>query len=125
MLYRSPKKVSQKGLPALRKDLSIFMATNKSVYARFSKRSVFFDELPDAITKRKDATRRLRVFAVAVDVLRKSEDFSMRKNKVGQKEFEVRGQAFSGEMICVHVRETVDHKKKDKKLQFISCFCSK
>jgi hypothetical protein len=123
MLYQSKKRLSQKQLPALRSELFAFLKTEKSIYARFSKRHVFFEKLPDAITKRKDAARRLRAFAVALDILRKSDDFSVRNGKTGEREFEIRGQILTGEIVSVHVRESIDQ-KKDKKLQFISCFYS-
>ncbi len=123
-MYQSPRLISKKHLPVLRKDLEIFLRDNDSIYARFIKRKVFFDELPDSIIKRKDASRRLRAFGVAMDILKKSDAFTQRIGKGGVVEFEVVGLSGCNQEVKIHIRQVADA-KKNKKLQFISCFSSK
>jgi len=118
--YRSEKSVPTTSKVESKKRIEAFVAQNNTCRCRALKgRSVRLTKYLEASVPRKDATRRLRTFFVAIDIIKHTHHFSVRlKNKL--REFELVGQDRSGVEVRVHIREEMD--RNDRTLYLISSF---
>ena len=119
-MYQSREFIEKKSTNALKQYLVEFLKANSFIRCKALKnRKVFLNKLPDAITKRQNASSRLRCFWVAMDILKKSNGVNHRVCD-GKKEYEVWGFSAEGKKVYIHLREEVT--KKDKRLFLISTY---
>lgn len=119
-MYVSSKSVSKNNLSKLRSDLNRFLKTTKSVYCKAHKKRIYLDKLPEALTERKNRKSRLKVFDIAIDIL-KHEPVLKESIKNGFVCYEIKGLDADNKEIIIHIREEKGP-KKDRKLYFVSCF---
>lgn len=120
-MYQSKKHIDNKNAHTLKRYLDDFLSQKTYVVCKaLGNRKVFLSELPDAITKRHDSTRRLKCFVVGLDILRRSHDVEL-KTKNRKNEYEIIGLADGGEKVFIHLKEET-RQGKDKKLYLVSTF---
>ncbi len=84
-------------------------------------RKVTLERYLEANTPRKDATKRLRTFFVAIDIIKRSHSGTQRMhNKL--REYEIVGYDSTGVEVRVHIREEIE--RGDRILYLISSFSS-
>lgn len=117
-MYQSRKHISTENLKQLTSDLQLLLQHKKKILCRSLKRAVSLEKLPDAITKRHDAKRRLQALDVAIDIVRHAP--SCKERTIGkQKSYELRGKDANKKIVIVHLREEVV--QNDRILFFVSC----
>ena len=117
-MYQSRKKISTSNLAQLKCNLDAVLQRRKNVYCKALKRPVSLQKLPQVITERKDAKRRLQAFEVAIDILRNEVEYKASVIK-GYACFEVTGYDASSTKVMVHLRE--EYVQKDRVLFLVSC----
>jgi len=118
-VYRSKQQISSKNLPQLKAELLLYLQQKSKIYCKALKRHAHLSKLPDAITERKDAKRRLQRFLVAIDILAKEKTY---KQKCFKKHinYAITGLDANNEPVFVHIREEIT--QKDRILYFVSCY---
>lgn len=93
---------------------------NKYISCRsLKRRKVYTEKYIEATISRKDATKRMRTFFVALDIVKKSHIVTERVTKK-QREYELIGLDCNGIETRVHIREEIQG--NNKKLYLISSF---
>ena len=118
-MYVSTIQISELNHWKLQMNLHVFLNGKSKIYCGHLRRYISLAKLPNALTKRKDAKRRLQRFWVAIDILRHAR-FCNEQFIDGYICYEFRGNDRNGTLVIVHVREEVV--RKDKILFLVSCF---
>ena len=121
-MYRSKKRISINNRRRLTADLSEFLSKKKKVRCKALGRFVSLEKLPEVITNRYDAKRRLQAFMVAIDILQHSSSCIAMERR-GKQCFELRGCDIEGCVVIVHLREETIH--RNRILFFVSCATKK
>ena len=125
-MYNSNKKIENKSLAVLRKDLDDYLKSHYFIYVKALKRKVFLDKLPNAIIHRKSTRKkRLQCFLVACDILKYERNYKEKINGKHEREFEIKGNSVDEMIVGIHIREEITDKGKNKKLFFVLCFFPK
>lgn len=120
-MYQSKQIISNHSKHTLAKRLEIFLQENHRIYCRALKRNISLEKLPEAIlSRRKSATVRLQRFFVAIDILSRAKNYTVRESK-GCLEYEILGMDLNHEKVYIHLREELSI-KKDRILFFVSCY---
>ena len=118
-MFQSGQKISRGSTSQLLQELEQFLAQKHKVYCRYLRRPVFLTKLPNAISKRRDARRRLQAFRVALDITQHAYTGKVMKID-GDICHELRGKDAEGKTVIVHLRE--EKVNSDQKVFFVSCF---
>lgn len=118
-MHKSKSTILKNTKQALIKSLNVFLKKNKFVRCKILKRNVNLSKLPEILINRKNSTFRLRRFLVAIDIIKKSNQITIKKLKKWN-EYELIWLDRNWEEVFIHIRD--EFKNKDKELFFISCF---
>lgn len=121
-MYQSKKNIVHFPKSVLKKKFTDFVSHHPKIYLKHMGRSIFLDELPEAILKRKDAKMRIECFFVGIDIAKNSHYWT-KKIIDGNPCIEIMGKSKEGFDVFIHIREKVE--KKDKKLFLISTYYAK
>ena len=118
-MYKSKSTILKNTKQTLIKSLNVFLKKNQFIRCKILKRNVNLSKLPEILINRKNATFRLRRFLVAVDIIKKSNQITIKKLKKWN-EYELIWLDRNWEEVFIHIKD--EFKNKDKELFFISCF---
>ena len=119
-IFRSELRLETLSKKDMQSRIERYCRENKHISCRrLKRRKVYTEKYIEATIPRKDSTKRMRAFFVALDIVKKSHIMKERVFKK-QREYEFVGFDCSGTEIRVHLRE--ETQGNNKKLYVISSF---
>ena len=120
--YKSSIHLSVANTQENKKRINKHICTHATVRCGILRRKIYLTKFVEATEKRSGASRRFKVYFVALDIIKHGKNFTRREMKSKNcYEYELTGNTYQGQIVKIHLKEETDN-YNNKRIYLISCF---